>query len=83
MKQNEHFGNVPVLPDPTKLVESNQDVSQANQNYATLLMFLKNNPTQVSGFLTDIRSKFFSDTCASKMFDAKMITAMPNGMVFK
>lgn len=83
MKQNEHFGNLPILPDPTKLLESNQDLTQANQNYATLLMFLKNNPNQIGGFITDVKRRFFNDTCASKMFDVQTITSMPNGMVFK
>ena len=58
-------------------------VSEANNNYASILMFIQNNPSNSIKFIEDIKQKFFDDSCKVKpSIDFNNIAQMPNGMPF-
>jgi hypothetical protein len=66
-------------PSDTK----SNEASSANNNYASLLMFIKQNPQTSAKFITDIKQKFFKPTCEVKdNIDFANIAKMPNGMPF-
>ena len=57
--------------------------SEANNNYASILMFIQNNPSNSIKFIEDIKQKFFDDSCKVKpSIDFNNIAQMPNGMPF-
>ena len=63
---------------------ANQDVTTANNNYASILIFIQNNPQKSVNFISDIKQKFFNDDCTVKStIDFSTIAQMPNGMPFK
>jgi hypothetical protein len=71
--------------DPTASIksENNADVASANNNYAALLMYIKNNPSKSAKFITDIKDKFFSDSCTVKSdIDFGNIAQFKGGMPF-
>ena len=69
--------------DPDAPINENPDISAANNNYASLLMFLKNNPSKAGGFIKDIREKFFHDSCTVKTpIRFEELTSFPDGPVF-
>jgi hypothetical protein len=84
--QWERFMNYPQMPNPLAAVPSTTDSSEAstaNNNYAALLMFIKQNPQKSAKFITDIRQKFFKSSCEVKdTIDFPNIAKMPNGMPF-
>lgn len=62
---------------------SDTDLSEANNNYASLLLFLQQNPTKSIKFIEDIKKKFFKDTCSVKdNIDFSTIAQFDNGMIF-
>lgn len=79
----DNFMNYPQQVNPSATVVSNPAVTSANNNYASILMFIQNNPSKSAKFITDIKSKFFDDTCKVKnIIDFKNLAEMPNGMPF-
>jgi len=57
--------------------------SEANNNYAEILMFIQKNPSNSIKFIEDIKQKFFDDSCKVKSsIDFNNIAQMPNGMPF-
>ena len=62
---------------------TNNGASEANNNYAALLMFIQKNPSNSINFIEDIKQKFFDDSCKVKpQINFNNIAQMPNGMPF-
>lgn len=77
------FINYPQQVDPMAKPISNPDVEAANNNYASILMFIKDNPSKSLNFIQDIRKKFFEDTCKVKSnIDFNNIAQLPMGVPF-
>ena len=57
------------------------DASDANMNYTSLLLFLKKNPDKSVKFITDIKNKFFDESCTVKNINFDTITQL-NGNTF-
>ena len=81
---NEHFINYPEQVNPSAAISSDSDASAAaNNNYASILMFIQNNPSKSDKFIEDIKSKFFDTSCNVKSnIDFQSIATMPYGMPF-
>jgi hypothetical protein len=80
----EPFLNYPEQVDPTATPKPDPEVSTANDNYAALLLFIKNNPSQAAGFLTDIQRKFFDSSCTLRSDIAfNDILNFPDGAPFR
>ena len=81
---NETFINYPEQVNPSAKISSDSDASAtANNNYASILMFLQKNPAKSGKFIEDIKSKFFDTSCNIKSdIDFKSIATMPYGMPF-
>jgi hypothetical protein len=80
----EPFLNYPEQVDPTATPNPDPAVSTANDNYAALLLFIKNNPSQSAGFLTDIQRKFFDRSCTLRSdIDFNDILNFPDGAPFR
>ena len=54
--------------------DANSEVSEANMNYASLLLFIKKHPDKSAKFITDIKNKFFEDSCSVKTIHFDTIT---------
>jgi len=77
------FTNYAQMMDPTVFTVSHPDKEAANQQYASLLLYLKKNPADSAAFIDDIKRKFFKDQCTVKnLIDFEHIAEMPQGMVF-
>ncbi len=79
------FTNYPQQVDPMAPVnkKSNPEKNSANNNYASILMYIKNNPSNSFKFIQDIKQKFFDSSCSIKSdIDFNKIAQMPNGMPF-
>lgn len=62
---------------------SDADLSEANNQYAALLLFLQQNPTKSVKFIEDIKQKFFNDSCTVKdNIDFSNLAQFKNGMIF-
>jgi len=82
-KKQEYFTNYPQQVDPNAPIKSNPDAMAANNNYASILLFLKQNPSKSVKFIEDIKQKFFNDTCTVKNdIDFTNIAKFPFGMPF-
>ena len=82
-KPTELFINYPQQVDPLSKPVSNPDIEAANNNYASLLMFIQKNPSKSLNFIQDIRDKFFEDTCKVKSnIDFTTIAQLPLGVPF-
>lgn len=80
---SDSFINYPQQVNPSAPVKSDPAVNTANNNYASLMLFLQKNPVKSTGFLADIKSKFFDDSCTVKNnIDFPNLAAMPRGMPF-
>lgn len=78
------FLNVPQQVNPDAPIATNPDVSTANDNYAALLLFLQNNPSQAARFLADIQQKFFDKSCTVRSdVDFQGIVNFSNGAPFQ
>jgi hypothetical protein len=64
-----------------KTDSSASDVAEANLNYTSLLLFLKNHPDKSVKFITDIKNKFFNESCTVKNINFDTITQL-NGNIF-
>jgi hypothetical protein len=83
LKNKELFINYPQQVNPLSINESNSDIEAANNNYASILMFIKNNPSKSIGFIQDIQKRFFDDSCKVKSnIDFNNITQMPTTVIF-
>jgi Trk-type K+ transport system membrane component len=86
LKSREYFTNYPQQVNPLAAPESSPEsaaASAANNNYAALLMYIKNNPSNSIKFIQDIKQKFFDSTCNVKnTIDFKNVAQMPNGVLF-
>jgi hypothetical protein len=79
----ERFVNYPQQVNPTATPQSNPDAAAANNNYASILMYVQKNPANSTKFITDIKNKFFSDSCTIKnSIDFNNIAQFPDGMPF-
>jgi len=79
----ERFVNVPQQVDPDAPVKDDPAIATANNNYASLLMFIKDHPDKSGRFIEDIRSKFFANDCKVKSFiDFNNIATFSNGEPF-
>jgi hypothetical protein len=82
-KRGEYFVNYPQQVDPNAPIKSNPEANTANNNYASILMYIKNNPSSSLKFISDIKQKFFNDSCTVKdNIDFNNIAQMPSGMPF-
>jgi hypothetical protein len=83
-RQNkEKYVNYPQTIDPEAKPQDNPEANTANNNYASILMFLKKNPEKSATFISDIKSKFFNDSCTVKSnIDFPNIAQMPFGLPF-
>ena len=83
LKHRESFVNYPQQIDPTAKAVTNSNAVTANNNYASILLFLKNNPSNAGKFIADIKRKFFSDSCTVRdNIDFPNIAKLPDGMPF-
>jgi len=83
LKSSDSFINYPQQVDPMAKPVSNPDIEAANNNYASLLMFIQNNPSKSLNFIQDIRKKFFDDSCKVKSnIDFSTIAQLPLGVPF-
>jgi predicted ATPase len=63
--------------------KSNHEKDSANNNYASILLYIQNNPSKSFKFIQDIKQKFFDNSCSIKNdIDFNKIAQLPNGMVF-
>jgi hypothetical protein len=82
-KSHESYINYPQQVNPLAPVKADPNVSAANNNYASILMFLQKNPTKSVKFIEDIKHKFFTDSCNVKdNIDFNNLAQLPNGMPF-
>ena len=83
--RRDSFMNYPQQVDPlAKSQSTNNGASEANNNYAALLMFIQKNPSNSINFIEDIKQKFFDDSCKVKpQIDFNNIAQMPSGLPFK
>jgi hypothetical protein len=83
LSTRENFINYPQQVDPTATIKTNSDAVTANNNYAALLLYIQNNPSDSIKFIQDIQQKFFDSNCNLKSnIDLSTIAPMPNGMPF-
>jgi hypothetical protein len=83
IKHRESFINYPQQINPQATVKSNPEADSANNNYASILMYIQKNPSSSLKFIQDIKSKFFDDSCNVKTnIDFNNIAQMSNGMPF-
>ncbi len=81
--QLELFTNYPQQVNPSAEPKSNPKKDAANNNYAAILLYIKNNPSESFKFIQDIKQKFFDSSCSIKSnIDFNKIAQLPNGMVF-
>ncbi len=78
------FINYAQQVNPTAKPNTNADLDSANNNYASILMYIQNNPSKSVNFIQDIKQKFFDTSCQVKTdIDFNSIAQMPNGMPFQ
>ena len=82
-KQRDSFVNYPEQVNPDAKIADNSDATTANNNYASILLFMQKNPAKSGKFIADVKNKFFTDSCAVKdNIDFPNIAQMPSGMPF-
>lgn len=85
-KHRDSFINYPQQVDPLakpQTIATATGASEANNNYASILMYIQNNPAKSIKIIEDIKQKFFDDTCKVRTnIDFGNIAQMPNGMPF-
>jgi hypothetical protein len=83
LNRRESFVNYPQQINPMATPISNSDATNANNSYASILLFLQKNPSESGKFIADIKQKLFSDSCTVRdNIDFPNIAKMPNGMPF-
>jgi hypothetical protein len=58
--------NVYIESYEDSIKKSDPDANDANINYALLLNYIKNNPSNANKFINDIRQRFFRSDCSTK-----------------
>jgi hypothetical protein len=82
-KKGESFVNIPQQVDPDAPIKEDPAIANANDNYSSLLLFLKDHPEKSGPFIKDIRSKFFANDCNVKSYiDFNNISSIPGGGPF-
>ena len=82
-RRQDTFINYPQQVNPSAHVQSDPSAIAANNNYASILLFLQKNPAKSAKFIADIKDKFFADNCTIKNnIDFLNLAQMPNGMPF-
>jgi hypothetical protein len=77
------FINYPQQVNQSAEPKSNPEKDSANNNYASILLYIQQNPSQSFKFIQDIKQKFFDSSCSIKSdIDFNNIAQMPNGMPF-
>lgn len=83
MKKPEPYINYPEQPNIDTNIVSSSETENANNSYASILLFLQNNPSKSAKFISDIKTKFFNDSCTVKNnIDFNNLVNMPFGMPF-
>ena len=85
INHRESFMNYSQQVDPLAKPQNTSvaGVTEANNNYASILMFIQKNPSNSIKFIEDIKQKFFDDSCKIKPdIDFNNIAELPNGMPF-
>lgn len=83
LKTRERYINYAQQVDPEIKVKSDPGAANANSGYASILMYIKSNPAKSAKFISDIKSKFFNDTCTVKeTIDYNKILELPDGAPF-
>jgi hypothetical protein len=86
IRHRDSFTNYPSLPSNPLAKPGGAltgDVAEANNNYASILMFIQKNPSNSVRFIEDIKQKFFDESCKVKSnIDFNNITQLPRGMTF-
>jgi hypothetical protein len=82
-KRRDYFINYPQQVNPTTPIKSNPEANTANNNYASILMYIQKNPANSVKFISDIKQKFFNDSCTVRdNIDFNNIAKLPSGMPF-
>ena len=82
-RSTDSFMNYPQQVDPKAPVAENPDIAAANNNYVSLLMFIKNNPSKSGKFIADIKQKFFNEECQVKNYiDFNNMATFSDGVPF-
>jgi hypothetical protein len=82
-KRRDSFINYAQQVDPIAKPKSNPEANSANNNYASILMYIQQNPSKSLNFIKDIKDKFFEDSCKVKSnIDFANIASMPGGLPF-
>ena len=82
-KPREYFINYPQQVNPSATPKTNPDVVAANNNYVSILMFIKQHPDISAKFISDLKQRFFKESCEVKSnIDFNNIAQMPNGLPF-
>jgi hypothetical protein len=83
-RSSDSFVNYPQQVDPNAPITENPDIANANNNYASLLMFIKSNPSKSAKFISDMKQKFFEDSCQVKNYiDFNNIASFSEGPIFE
>ncbi len=81
--RRDFFINYPQQVNPMAAPKSSPNTDAANNNYAAILMFIKDNPSKSLKFIQDIKQKFFDDSCKVKSnIDFNNIAQLPSGVIF-
>jgi len=81
--KRELFINYSQQVNPIITSQSNPNMDAANNNYASILMFIKDNPSKSIKFIQDIKQKFFDNNCRVKSnIDFNNIAELPSGVIF-
>ena len=82
-KPKEYFINYPQQVNPSGPIQTNTDAETANNNYISILMFIKQNPEKSAKFISDIKQRFFQESCEVKSdINFNNIAQMTNGLPF-
>jgi hypothetical protein len=82
-KSRDMFVNYAQPFNPMDKAKSNPEAETVNNNYASILMYIKQNPSSSLKFIEDVKQKFFDSSCTIKNnIDFNNLAQMPNGMPF-
>lgn len=82
-KSKDSFINYAQQIDPLAKPKSNPEANTANNNYASILMYIQQNPSKSLNFIKDIKDKFFEDSCKVKSnIDFTNIASLTGGLPF-
>lgn len=83
IKHRDSFINYSQQVNPNAKPKSNPEANSANNNYASILMYLQKNPSDSFKFIDDVKDKFFDNSCKVKSnIDFSNIASMPGGLPF-